>query len=257
MPWLCVRPERHGGQCDDADDDHQHPGDDVDPRIERLGHDELGESERHASQREHADGVGHGGDQAEQRRMAGRAPCPHEVSRDDRLAVAGRQGVGRLPEERGCEGSQDDERAQMPAADQPREAGIGNPVRGLERLAVRQGRYGIRCWSHGGVHGRCVERALQQALRVRVQLVGDAVRARAHDDLTPAEVVGVVGVADRHALAGRHDRAAQDELEPHRVQAGDAERERECVRHRLQGYAPPARARRAGRVRSGPRTPEG
>ena len=116
--------------------DDEQPRDEVQPRVEPVGHDELRERERHEAEGEDADRVRHRHDQPEQRRVPRRAALADEVGGDDRLAVPGRERVRRAPEERGRERGEDHEQAQVRPADERREAGVGDPVGRLQRLAA-------------------------------------------------------------------------------------------------------------------------
>ena len=86
---VAVRPavpgssHEHGG----PDPDHQQARDETDPGVELLGDDELRETERHESEREDADRVRHGHDQAEQSRVTRGTALAHEVGRDDQSMV--------------------------------------------------------------------------------------------------------------------------------------------------------------------------
>ena len=109
-------------QHDDADADHEQRGDEVHPRIQVLGDDELGEGERHETEREDADRVGDGHNAAERERIARTSSRADEVGRDDRLAVSRRQRVRRSPEEREGERDEDEADAQVIARDEGGEA---------------------------------------------------------------------------------------------------------------------------------------
>ena len=100
----------------------------------------------------------------------------------------------RSPEERGGERGEDDERAQPALRDEAREAGIDDAVGGLQRLAARESRYRVVRRRNVRPRRGDVEWALQQALRVCGQLVRDAVRRCADENLLPPDATRVVGV---------------------------------------------------------------
>src|SRR5262249_8677335 len=108
--------------------------------------------------------------------------------------------------------------AQVMAADQRAEAGVGDSVGRLERLAARQS--GRNVWPRGRrelrLDRRDAERALQEALRVRPELVADALGVPDHD-LLPADpvLVVVVSIGDRGLPV--QGRTGQDQLEPGRA----------------------------------------
>ena len=182
-----------------------------------------------ASEREDADRVGHGDDQAEVEGMARGAARSDEVGGHDRLAVPRGQRMRGAPEHGDEQRHEDDADREALAADERREAVLGvlRDAYGRRELAVagelrRRARDRAR-----GDPGGClpdVERALEQVLGIGAQLVGDALlgRVRRNDgrtggrgdhDLAPAEPVGVVPVGVRHLdrpdprPAGRRRRA--------------------------------------------------
>ena len=98
------------------------------------------------------------------------------------------------------------------ASDAPRESvGGGSSVGAKRRL-----------------HRRDVERALEEILRVRAQLVARAVRVPADDDLLPTDAIRVVRVVVRDGAGTADLRAAKQHLEPSGAQAARADRMREC-----------------------------
>ena len=62
-----------------------------------------------------------------------------------------------------------------------------------------------------------LERAREQVLRIRAQLVAPA-RCVADDDLFPADAIGVVAIAIGDARSPMQARAVQDDLESRRLQ---------------------------------------
>src|SRR5262245_42388129 len=72
-----------------ADADHEQPGDEPDPGVELLGDDELRERERDEAEREDADRVRRGHDQAERGGVSWLPALADEVGGHDRLPVAG------------------------------------------------------------------------------------------------------------------------------------------------------------------------
>ena len=111
---LCARRcGQAGAKHGDADRDHHQPGDEVEPRVQVLGNDELREQQRDRAEREDAGRVGDGDDAAEVRGVAHGSALADEVRGDDRLAVAGAERVGGAPEEREGECQEDAGRAQV------------------------------------------------------------------------------------------------------------------------------------------------
>ena len=223
---------RATSQDGDADQHDRDARDEVQPRVEAVGDDPLRQQQGHQPEREDADRVRDRDDRAERRRVASRASPPDQVGGHDRLAVARGERVGGAPEECCRERHEDRQHAEVAAADEAREAGVGDAVGCLELAAARQLRN--RIVRRGDARGRRrhVERALQEALRIGVQLVRRAVGRRADDDLLPPDAPGVVRVVHGQALAARDGRAAQDHFEPQRVQPAHAGREGERVRDR-------------------------
>ena len=102
-----------GPEHADPDRDHHQAGDEVEPGIEILGHDQLRERERHHSEREHARGVRHRDDAAEPDRVPDAASLADEVGGDDRLPVARAERVRGAPEQGDRERGEDAGSAQV------------------------------------------------------------------------------------------------------------------------------------------------
>ena len=100
---------KHG----DADRDHHQPGNEVEPRVEVLGNDQLRQQQRHRAQREDPRRVGDGDDAAEVDGVAHGSALADEVGGDDRLAVAGAERVRSAPEEGEGKREEDAGRAQV------------------------------------------------------------------------------------------------------------------------------------------------
>ena len=240
-----AKPVEHA-QAEDADpdgDDEQRR-DQVHPRVELLGNDELRQRERDQAEGEDADRVRDRDDPAQVEGMARRPARPDEVGGDDRLSVPRAERVGRPPEHRQKERDGDDRRAQIVFRDQARKPALGSrrhAGRCLELPAVDR----RRCT--GGrarreLRGRRgdIERALEEILRIGAQLVARRGRAdarrldgrarvgRRDDDLLPAEAIPVVPVAvGKRPAAVRNRAGLDDELEPRRIEPAYPLRERE------------------------------
>src|SRR5439155_19624438 len=176
-----VAPTQARAQNSRPDPDDEQARYEVQPRVELVRDDQLRERERDEPQCEDPDRVRHGHDQAEQRRVCGRAALPHQVGGDDRLAVSGGERMRGAPEDRSRERGEDDERAQAGTADERAEAGVSDPVRRLEAVAARKlGRdRSARVGRERGRDRAHVERALEQVLRVGTELVARAGGRRA------------------------------------------------------------------------------
>ena len=238
----------------EPDRHHQRGGDQVDPGEEVLREDVAGREERHQAERDHPDGVGDGHEQAQQQGVAGGAARPHQVRRHHRLAVAGRQGVQGAPA-RGQQQGDGDHAEREVVVDEAREpAGrrLGHAALGVGGQRADGARALAGAPGEGGLGH--VEGALQQAARVRAQLVrdvlvgrgrvGDAGAARgAHDQLVPAEAVAVGRHADLHraapAVAGGPGRAVPGRV-PEHLEAALAGPEARRLGDRSHGDAPPA-----------------
>ena len=155
-------------------------------------------SERHEPEREDADRVRRGDDQAEQRRVPRRAALADEVRGDDRLPVARARARARRPRRaprRARRGSRAARGASGRRAARSRSRRRGRAPRAPSRSrasAATRARSPARAAPDAR---RDVERALEHVLRVRAQLVAAARGRRADDDLLPADAVGVVRVA--------------------------------------------------------------
>ena len=104
----------------------------------------MRERERYEAERKNADRVRDRDDQAEQSSVRGRPSLADKVGGDDRLAVARGEGVGGAPEDGGGERCQDDEGAQVRAADERGEGRVGDAIGCLEATAAR------KTWCHSG-----------------------------------------------------------------------------------------------------------
>ena len=102
------------------------------------------------AEREDADRVRHGHDQAERGRVTRRTALPDEVGRDDRLAVSRRKRVRHAPEQGRPERGEDDPDAELITPDERGEAASRRRGRGL------QGR--SRCVTCGRVPGLSLAR---------------------------------------------------------------------------------------------------
>ncbi len=238
----------------EPDRHHQRGGDQVDPGEEVLREDVAGREERHQAERDHADGVGDGHEQAQQQGVAGGAARPHQVRRHHRLAVAGRQGVQGAPAHGQQQGDHDHAEREVVVheARQPAGRRLGHAALGVGGERADGARALAGAPGEGGPGH--VEGALQQAARVRAQLVrdvlvgrgrvGDAGAARgAHDQLVPAEAVAVGRHADLHraalAVAGGPGRAVPGRV-PQHLEAALAGPEARRLGDRRHGDAPPA-----------------
>src|SRR5205085_8019963 len=81
------------------------------------------------------------------------------------------------------------------------------------------------------------ERALEEILRIGPKLVAATLRRRADDDLLPADATGVVRVGVVDACRAGDARAAEDDLEPRRLQSAGPLREGEHAAEREKGNA--------------------
>ena len=125
-PPLPAQPVEHAqAQHADPDSDDEERGDQVHPRVELLGNDELGERERDQPEREDADRVRDRHDPAQVQRVAGGTTGSDEIRGDDRLAVARAERVGRAPEHREEQRDDDDAGAQVLLRDQAGETALG------------------------------------------------------------------------------------------------------------------------------------
>ena len=115
-----VQPARPQNRSADRDDEQ--PGDEVEPRVQLVGNDEAREQQGDEAEREDADRVRHGHDQAEQGGVTRRAALADEVGRDDRLAVPRRKCVRHAPEQGRPERGEDDPGAEVIAPDERGEA---------------------------------------------------------------------------------------------------------------------------------------
>ena len=230
-----------GAQHRRADADHEQARDEVQPRVEPVGDDELRESERHQAEAEDADRVRDRHDQPEQRGVARGAALADEVGGDDRLAVAGRKRMRGAPEERGGERGEDHEQAQMRLADERGEAGVRDPVRRLQAGSVRERGSDVGAGARGELSGRrChIERALEHVLRVSPELVAAARRARPDHDLLPADPVGVVRVAVMEPCRPGEPRPGQYHLDPRRPEPARARWVGERLPERDESCRPP------------------
>ena len=82
-------PAQAGAHHAQADRDDQEPGGEVEPRIEVLGQDVLGEEQGHEAEGEHADRVRHGHDRTQGDRVLGGAARADQIGGHHRLAVTG------------------------------------------------------------------------------------------------------------------------------------------------------------------------
>ena len=134
--------------------------DEVEPRVEILGDDELREPERDEPEREDADRVRDGDDPAEQQRVPRRAAGADEVRGDDRLAVARGERVRGAPEER----------------DEERRARRRRRVRSLLLDEARRSRPRRRPCVRGASRAPVVERRRGPALVARLRTRASAAR---------------------------------------------------------------------------------
>ena len=105
-----------------ADEHHQEARDNREPRVQVLGHDELGKQERHGSEREDSRCARDRDDATEHERVAGPPAGPDEVAGHDRLAVPGRESMRSSPEGSDDERDQDHTNSKILLRDQRLEA---------------------------------------------------------------------------------------------------------------------------------------
>jgi hypothetical protein len=161
-------PRKHRG----PDADHEQAGDERQPRVQALGHDEPRKQERDEAEPEHARRVGHGHGRAEQHRVAGTPPRADQVARDQRLPVPWRERVGGAPEGRNQKGDDDDAEREVTALDQGLEAAAAVTRRRGCVDAWRETR--ARAQRHRRGRRGHVERRAEQVLRIGAELIACA-----------------------------------------------------------------------------------
>ena len=128
-----------------TDQDDEETRDEVEPGIELLRHDEAREQERDRAEREDADRMRRGDDQAKERCMARRSALSDEVRGHDRLAVPRREGVCHAPEESCAKRRGDHPEAELIAPDERCKARIGYAVGRPQAGSARH----VRTWPQG------------------------------------------------------------------------------------------------------------
>ena len=152
---LCAPVQPACPQNRGADRDDEQPGDEVQPRVELVGDDEAREQQRDQAEREDADRVRHGHDQAEQGGVTRGTALAYEVGRDDRLAVPRRERVRHAPEQGRPERGEDDPGAEVITPDECGEPRVGDAVAGLQGRPARHMRTCARdCPWHESRFGR-------------------------------------------------------------------------------------------------------
>ena len=161
-----------------ADADDQERRDEVQPRVELVGDDELRQAERDEAEREDADRVRDGHGQPEADGVPRRAALSRRGRRRRSTCRARARARARRPRtSRSASESSDEAGAQVVARDQAREAAVGDRPHAdalLEHAAREERRAARRrrCRASTPARRRVdVERALQEVLRVGEELV--------------------------------------------------------------------------------------
>ena len=212
-----VRPAAPKTRAEDAhpDADHEERRNEIEPRIEPFGDDQLGEPERDEPQAEDPSRVGHGDREAEEQSVARSPARADEIRGDHRLPVTGAERVCGTPERGDQERNQNDADAQVASLDQRLEGA----TRVLGRGRPGEGRRHSRRVPRHELCARClhVQRRAQEVLWVCEELVaralgGDVGRDEpgavpsGDDDFLPAHSLGEVRVVKDNAFGRRPDR---------------------------------------------------
>ena len=112
-----------------SDQDDEQSRDERKPRVELLRDDEGGQAECHESECEHAGGMRDRDRSTEEERVARRPLRAHEVRRDHRLPVAGREGMRGAPERSDQEGHEEHAHREVALFDERLEAARRVPGR--------------------------------------------------------------------------------------------------------------------------------
>ena len=245
-------PAQHPG----ADQHHEQPGGEREPRVQVLRQDPRRQPERHEPEREDARRVRDRHRQPQHHRVGGRAARAHEVGRDHALPVTGRERVQRAPPGRGQQEQHEHAATGGGVGEELGEAVLRAPLRRRLKAAAVRPRRDDRpvAGSDGERCAALVRRTGQQRLRVLPQpvrgIVGGDGRSHGrpatgtHHDRAPSHAVRIRRVAQLHATRVRRG-GAQVELDPRGPQAALAG---------VEGRAGRARRARSGAARPSTRS---